>query len=156
MSNKTERQIEIVQDYFFGKLWNEKNLSVADTIFADEFVTESIGLEPSNWVSMHGVGPNSMKHHVSWWLEIIPDAKMRVIDITATGNKVITNWELRGTVRGKIFGIEPTNRRVAIQGCTVSIFQEDKIALNKTLFDVLGFFQQINVLPETAEILKKG
>ena len=29
-----------------------------------------------------------MKHHIKWWLEIIPDAKMKVIDIAATGNEV--------------------------------------------------------------------
>lgn len=155
MSEKIDKHIKIVNDYFFNEIWNEKKLSAADRIFTDEFITESIALESSNWVSMHGTGPNSMKHHVNWWLQIIPDAKMQVIDIAATDDKVITNWELRGTIQGEIFGINPKNQEVTILGCTISIFEGDKIKLNKTLFDVLGFFQQINILPPTTEILKK-
>jgi predicted ester cyclase len=156
MTNETDSHIKIIEDRFIKKLWNENNLATAENIFTDDFITESIAPEPSNWVSMHGTGPGSMKHHIKWWREIIPDAKMQVIDIAATGNKVITNWELRGKMNGKIFGISPTNQEVLIVGCTVSIFQGDKISLNKTLFDKLGFFQQINVLPSTKEILKEG
>ena len=155
MTNETDSHINIIKDRFIKELWNEANLATAENIFTDDFITESIALEPSNWVSMHGTGPDSMKHHVKWWLEIIPDAKMKVIDIAATGDKVIMNWELQGTMQGKIFGVSPTNQEVLILGCTVSVFQGDKISLNKTLFDKLGFFQQINVLPNTSEMLKE-
>jgi len=155
MISDTGTHINIIRDCFFNELWNEKKLQVADNIFTDDFITESIGLESSGWASIHGIGPTSMKHHIMWWLDIIPDAKMKVIDITATGDTVITNWELRGTMRGTIFGINPTNQQVHIFGCTVSYFQGDKINLNKTLFDKLGFFQQISILPSTESILKK-
>lgn len=155
LMNDTDNHIKIVTDSFFKELWNSKNFPCADDIFTDNFMTESIALEPSNWISIHGKGPGSMKHHIKWWLEIIPDAKMKLIDIAATGNKVITNWELQGTMRGEIFGVKPTNQKIQIVGCTVSVFQGDKIALNKTLFDRLGFFQQINVLPATEKIVKQ-
>jgi predicted ester cyclase len=154
MKNRTTEQLNIVVN-FFQELWNERKLNIADNIFSTDFITESIGLEPSNWESTHGKGPNSMRHHIEWWLTIIPDAKMEVIDIVGSGDKVITNWKLTGTIKGVIFGVEPTNREVFIFGCTVSIFQDNKIALNKTLFDKLGFYQQINVLPPTSEIFKK-
>jgi hypothetical protein len=155
MTIDLETHIKIVRDRFFYELWNEKNLATAENIFTDDFITESIGLESSNWSSTHGTGPGSMKHHIEWWLQIIPDAKMQVIDIAATGNSVITNWELRGTMQGEIFGVRPTNQHVHIFGCTVSIFKGDKIYLNKTMFDRLGFFQQINILPPMETILKK-
>jgi len=155
MTNKTENNIKIIKDNFINEIWNERNLAIADSIFTHDFITEAIALEPSNWVSMHGTGPSSMKHHVDWWLKIIPDAKMHVIDIAATSNKVITNWELRGTMQGKLFGVSPTNQEVIIFGCTISIFQNDKIRLNKTLFDRLGFLQQINILPSSQEMLKE-
>ena len=155
MANDTDYHIKIIKDRFFRELWNEQNFAIADNLFTDDFITESIAPEPSNWVSIHGTGPDSMKHHIKWWLEIIPDTKMEVIDIAATGYKVITNWELRGIMKGEIFGAKPTDQAVHILGCTVSIFQGDKISLNKTLFDRLGFLQQINVLPPTEKILKQ-
>jgi hypothetical protein len=149
-------RIGIVRDKFFSELWNQRNFASADSIFTDDFITEAIALEPSNWASIHGKGPESMKHHIQWWLDILPDAKMSVIDIAASGDKVISNWELRGTMEKAVFGVQPTHREIIIFGCTVSVFLGDKISLNKTLFDRLGFFQQINVLPPSSELFKSG
>jgi SnoaL-like polyketide cyclase len=154
MEDEIQRRIRIVKDKFFLELWNERNFASADDIFTNDFITESIALEPSNWTSVHGKGPESMKHHVQWWLEIIPDAKMKVIDIAASNDKVISNWELKGTMKKAVFGIKPTHREIIILGCTVSMFEGDKISLNKTLFDRLGFLQQMNVLPASSELFQ--
>jgi hypothetical protein len=151
---ESENRITIVREKFFSELWNQRNFAAADYIFTDDFITEAISLEPSNWASIHGKGPESMKHHIQWWLDIIPDAKMSVIDIAASGDKVISNWELRGTMEKAVFGVQPTHREMIIFGCTVFVFLEDKISLNKTLFDRLGFFQQINVLPPSGELFR--
>src|ERR1051325_1000178 len=99
MPNEIENRIRTVRDKFFSELWNQRNFASANGIFTDDFITESIAHEPSNWASIHGKGPESMKHHIRWWLEIIPDAKMKVIDITASEDKVISNWELIGTMK---------------------------------------------------------
>ena len=154
MPNEIENRICTVRDKFFSELWNQRNFASANGIFTDDFITESIALEPGNWASIHGKGPESMKHHIRWWLEIIPDAKMKVIDITASEDKVISNWELMGTMKKAVFGIKPTDRQVIIYGCTVSVFQGDKISLNKTLFDRLGFLQQLKALPSSSELFK--
>jgi len=156
VSNQIENRISIVKDKFFLELWSERNFASADDIFTDDFITESIGLESANWISIHGKGAESMKHHIRWWLEIIPDAKMKVIDIAGSHDKVISNWELRGTMKKAVFGVEATHREIIILGCTVSIFKGDKITLNKTLFDKLGFLQQINILPSSSELFKSG
>jgi steroid delta-isomerase-like uncharacterized protein len=154
VGDQIENRISTVRDRFFPELWNQRNFGAADYIFTDDFVTESIALEPSDWASIHGTGPESMKHHIRWWLDIIPDAKMRVIDIAGSEDKVISNWELRGTMEKAVFGVPATHKGIIIFGCTVSIFRGEKISLNKTLFDRLGFFQQINVLPPTGELFK--
>ena len=104
MTNDTDNHIKIIKDLFFSELWNEKKFATADNMFTDDFTTESIAPEPSNWATIHGTGPDSMKHHIRWWLEVIPDAKMEVIDIAATRFKIITNWELRGTRKEKFSG----------------------------------------------------
>jgi hypothetical protein len=154
MLNQLESRIDRVKTKFFLELWNERNFASAYEIFTNDFTTESISLEPSNWSSIHGQGPESMIHHIRWWLEIIPDAAMNVIDIISSKDIVISNWELRGTMKKAVFGFPPTNREIVIFGCTVSIFREEKICLNKTLFDRLGFLQQINALPGSSELFK--
>jgi hypothetical protein len=154
MVDQLENRITTIRDKFFLGLWNERNFASADDMFTGDFITEAIALESSNWISIHGKGPESMKHHVQWWLDIIPDARMTVLDIAASGDKVISNWELRGTMKKTVFGKKPTNGEIIILGCTVSIFRGDKISLNKTLFDRLGFLQQINALPASSELFK--
>jgi hypothetical protein len=154
MVNSSEDRISIIRDTFFQELWNQRNFACADHIFTDDFITESIALEPSNWSSIHGTGPESMKQHIRWWLDILPDAKMSVADIACNANEVISNWELRGTMQKAAFGVVPTNKGLIIYGCTVSLFREDRICLNKTLFDRLGFLQQIKVLPPSGELFK--
>jgi hypothetical protein len=155
MKTLIENHIRTIKDKFVLELWNKRNFESADNIFTSEFITESIGLDPGNWASIHGKGPESMKHHIKWWLEILPDAIMKVLEITASEDKSISNWELRGTMKKAVFGVKPTNKEVIISGCTVSIYQGEKINLNKTLFDRLGFLQQINVLPPSVEIFKE-
>jgi hypothetical protein len=154
MANSWEDCVSTVRDKFFAELWNQRNFACAGHIFTDDFITESIAMEPGNWASIHGYGPESMQHHVRWWLDILPDAKMNVLDIAAAENKVISNWELRGTMKKAAFGVEPTNDAIIIYGCTVSFFRGEKICLNRTLFDRLGFLQQINVLPPSSDLFK--
>jgi predicted ester cyclase len=78
-----------------------------------------------------------------------------VIDITATGNTVISNWQSEGNAIKAMFGTEPTGQKIQIAGMTVSYIKEDRIIMNKTLIDSLGLFQQIGILASTAELVNK-
>jgi predicted ester cyclase len=97
-----------------------------------------------------------MKHHIRWWLESIPDLFFRIIDIAATGNTVICNWQAEGKVMKAMFGTELTGQKIQIAGTTVSYFKGNRIAMNKTLVDTLGLFQQIGLLAPTAELVNQG
>ena len=148
------KPIEIVKQ-FFEEIWNDRKFHIADDIFTNDFITGSIGLDPANWEANHGNGPESMKHHIKWWLQIIPDAKMTINHMAGSNNEVITIWELNGTMKEALFGIQATNKSLRISGATISLFEGEKIKLNKTQVDLLGLFQQIGLLPRTTELLKK-
>jgi len=97
-----------------------------------------------------------MKHHIRWWLESIPDLFFYIIDIAAAGNTVICNWQAEGKVIKAMFGAEVTGQKIQIVGATVSYFKGDRIAMNKTLIDTLGIFQQIGLLASTTELVNQG
>ncbi|MFY0629374.1 MAG: ester cyclase [Flavobacteriaceae bacterium] len=139
-------KIRVIKEQFAKALWNDKNFEVAYQIFADEFVTESINYNPTTWEDLHGKGPESMIHHIKGWLEVIPDATMKIIEANENENSVIETWELSGTMKGSMMGIEPTNQQITIVGSTVSIFEGDKIKMNKTLVDVYGLLHQIGAV----------
>src|SRR5436305_14284996 len=111
-------QIKIIEEAFFARLWNERALKVADKIFTDHFVTESIGLDKGNWIESHGRGPESMKHHIKWWLDAIPDIRFEVIDIASTEDTAVYHWKAKGTMKGAMYGVKATNGAITIFGLT--------------------------------------
>lgn len=140
---KEMNKIAIVQDLFFQKLWNDRKMEVASEIFTEDFWTESEAHQPSDWVIAHGKGPASMIHHIEWWLKILPDATMNLVEAVEDEDKVIYSWILEGTMKGNLLGQEPNNQRLKILGNTVSYFEGNKIKKNKTLLDKYGLMQQI-------------
>lgn len=148
--------MEIVEAKFFKQIWNQRKLELANEVFTEDFVTESIGLNESNWAKIHGKGPESMKHHILWWLESVPDLSFSIIDIAAAGNTVICNWQSEGIVLKALFGMEFTGQKIQILGMTVSYIKDNRITMNKTLVDSLGLFQQIGLLPPIIELVNKG
>ncbi len=143
---RERKRISIVEDKFIEALWNERKFEVADEIFTEDFYTESFTFKPGNWIDVHGKGPESMIHHIKWWLTILPDAQLEVIDLVGHGDTVIQTWELTGTMEGALLGQAPLHKRLIIKGSTVLLFQEDRIKMNKTLLDRHGLMLQLGVL----------
>ena len=139
-------KIETVKNVFATSLWNNRQFEVAPNLFHDDFVTLPMAGGAGNWVDMHGKGPESMVHHIKWWLEILPDAELHIQDIAVNADTVIENWVLKGTMKGALLGVQPTNQLIKIHGCTVSIFEGKKIKLHKTLLDKFDLMQQIGAL----------
>ncbi|MEO1218679.1 MAG: ester cyclase [Bacteroidota bacterium] len=137
---------EIVKQKFFQSLWNEHEFDIAHEIFTDDFYTESMSFETSNWIEMHGKGSESMIHHVKWWLDIIPDAKMHITGIAANDNMVVVTWQLVGTMKGKLLDHLPNHKSLEISGCSQIYFKGDRIKMNRTLLDKYGLFEQIGAL----------
>lgn len=137
---------EIVEQKFIQELWNEKNFETASEIFLNDFHTQSMSFEPSNWIEMHGLGAESMIHHIKWWLGIIPDAKMLINSIAENGDTVLITWKLVGTMKGEILKQLPNNKLLEIPGCTEILFEGKKIKMNKTLLDKYGLMKQIGAL----------
>lgn len=141
-----ENKIEMIKENFSQALWNERKFEIAHEIFTEDFITESISNEPVDWIGMHGKGPESMIHHIKWWLEILPDAQLNIIEAVEGENMIMETWELTGTMQGELAGIAPTGKPVKIMGATVAYFEGDKIRLHKTILDRYGLMQQIGGL----------
>ncbi|MEO0897162.1 MAG: ester cyclase [Bacteroidota bacterium] len=139
-------KMEIVRQKFFQSLWNEHEFDIAHEIFTDDFYTESMSFENSNWIDMHGKGAESMIHHIRWWLEIIPDAKMHITGIAESDTMVVVTWQLVGTMKGKLLDYLPNHKLLEISGCSQIYFKGDRIKMNRTLLDKYGLFVQIGAL----------
>jgi len=138
---------------FYDELWNRRELSVADDIFATDCVTHQL----QSGVASVGTprGPEAVKDHVDEWLAGFPDLRFEVEELIAEANLVTSRAEMRGTHTGRWLGIAPRGKEVSIRMCVTHRIEDGKIAEDWVLVEALGFFQQLGLVPETKEFLSE-
>jgi steroid delta-isomerase-like uncharacterized protein len=137
---------------FVEELWNGRRLDVADAIFAEDCVTHQLRSgAPDDAVPR---GPQAIKEHVAGWLASFPDLRFSVEQILSEGDRVVMQLLMEGTHQGTWMGISPTGKRLHIRMITIHRIANSKIAEDWVLVESLGFFQQLGVLPETAELIR--
>jgi steroid delta-isomerase-like uncharacterized protein len=93
-------------------------------------------------------GPDAMAEYFRALFAALPDFHMRVVTIAETGEDVFVHWHLTGTQTGAPFeGIDPTGRRVAIDGMDHFVIRDGKVMTNFAVYDQMQFARQIGLLP---------
>jgi len=125
---------------FVEEAFNEGNLEVADEVYAPAFVShESDGpVERS---------PEYVKGFVDTYRGPFPDGHTTVEDSIAEGDRVAYRWTFRGTHRGELMGIGPTERQVTITGLTVDRVSGSEIEEEWYKFGRLGMLQRLVAAP---------
>ena len=101
-------------------------------------------------------GPPAFKAFAIWLHLVWSDAAMTVDELIGEGDRVMARWTFRGVHTGELFGIPPTGKAVAYAGINIFRVAEGKLAESWDLFDRLWQWQQLGVLPDTAEFLAKA
>ena len=139
---------------FYEELWNKRNLSIADEIISPHCVTHQLQSgAPSVAVPR---GPEAVKHHISEWLSGFPDLHFAVEQVVAEEDLVVSRSVMRGTHTGRWLGQAPTNKEVNIRLMVTQRIASGKIVEDWVLVEVLGFFQELGLLPATEEIISKA
>jgi steroid delta-isomerase-like uncharacterized protein len=137
---------------FVEELWNARRLDVADQIFSEDCVTHQLRsgvlAEPARR------GPQAVKEHVSGWLMSFPDLRFNIEQMIAERDRVVSQLVMEGTHQGTWMGISPTGKRLHIRMITIHRILNSKIAEDWVLVESLGLFQQLGVLPSTAELIR--
>jgi predicted ester cyclase len=136
---------------FVEKLWNERKLELADTIFDENCHTHQLR-SGSPAVSIPR-GPAAIKTHVAEWLSAFPDLRFVIEQIFAEGDRVFSLLAMEGTQSGQWLGIPPTGKRVNIRMVTIHRIQSGRIIEDWVLVESLGLFQQLGALPPTKDFL---
>jgi len=137
---------------FVEELWNARRLEVADQIFSEDCVTHQLRsgvlAEPARR------GPQEMTEHVSGWLMSFPDLRFHIEQMIAERDRVVSQLMMEGTHQGTWMGISPTHKKLQIRMITIHRIANGKIAEDWVLVESLGFFEQLGVLPGTAELIR--
>jgi predicted ester cyclase len=143
----------IIVRRFVDELWNDRNLKVADEIFASECLTHQ--LRSDTEISSAPRDPDTLKKHVSEWLTAFPDLHFTLEQTVAGDDRVASQISMSGTHKGEWMGISPTGKQVRLRMLTIHRIVDGKIVEDWVLVDSLGFFQQLGLVPSREEILAR-
>jgi len=91
-------------------------------------------------------GREGFRRHVAFFHEVFSELEVTVEDLLTEDGRTVDFWSLRGTHRGKLWGIEPTGRRIS--GHTVSILKvrDGKVIEYESRPERLAFLLQLGSL----------
>jgi steroid delta-isomerase-like uncharacterized protein len=130
-----------------AELWNQKNLGIADEVFATDFANH----DPS-WPGVTDL--ESFKEWATGWLSAAPDLEIVIEDVVTAGDKVAGRWISRWTDVAGIAGSEPTGKQIEVTGMDICRIAGGKIVERWWAKDVFGAMQQLGVLPPPGESRK--
>lgn len=134
-----ERNEEIIRR-FVREIVNAGNYDVADDLFAEDYVRH----DPT--VPEEKRGPEGFKETVEAFRSAFPDVEMTLHEVFADGEYVAFRATEIGTHEGEFMGIEPTGRRVEMEGTVIHRLEDGKVAETWAQFDVLGLLRQLGAI----------
>ena len=137
---------------FVEEMWNQRKLEVADEIIAPDCITHQ--LRGGADVAGAPRSPELVKREAQAWLVAFPDLRFDLEQMIADEDQVVSRYTLKGTHTGTWNGIPATNKKISVPMMTIHRIRDGKIVEDWVMVGVLILFQQLGILPETAEIIR--
>jgi steroid delta-isomerase-like uncharacterized protein len=124
------------------EVWTQGRMAVADELIASNFVGHIPGSPPYR-------GPAGFKALVTELRVGFPDLVLTVDDQFGEGDKVVTEYSVRGRQRGKLWGIPATGRSINLAGVVIAQLSDGKIVEEWREWDRRKILEQLGMLPAT-------
>ncbi|PYN84116.1 MAG: hypothetical protein DMD87_28910 [Candidatus Rokuibacteriota bacterium] len=92
-------------------------------------------------------GREAGRQFMQIYVSAFPDLHFDIDQMLGEGDFVVTRWTAKGTHRGELMGIKPTNRRTITHGCTVVQIKSGKLVHDWIYWDTGHLLRQLGVLP---------
>lgn len=137
-----EENKELVERYL-GEIWTAGgDARVEDLLAADHFHRWGVGGDT--------VGPEAFTERLRMFLAAFPDFAIRVDQLVAEGDHVVSRWTATATHRGEWLGIPATERPVEYTGMNVFRIACGRIVEAWGEADHLGLLRQLGGAPDAA------
>jgi steroid delta-isomerase-like uncharacterized protein len=124
---------------FVEEFWNEGNADAAEELMAPD---AEIYMPTGERVDLEGLKDFAGAFRVSF-----PDWHSTFEELVAEGDRVAERWTGRGTHRGELLGLAPTDRRVEVPGSVFYRIVDGKIMGFRGQLDMLGLMRQLGAMP---------
>ena len=122
------------------EIWNEGNMDLADEIIGQEYADKVAG-------DGSPIGPDGFKQAVDGIRSAFPDFNISIDDMISEDDKVALVWTFKGTHKGELMGIAPTDKRVEFDGVYLYKFREGKLVERSGKRDMFNLMKQLGVIP---------
>lgn len=97
------------------------------------------------------VGIDSARAFYSNFLTGFSDIRFVFSDVFGQGNKLVKHWKFKGKNTGNFFGMPPTGKDVDLDGATIVLMRDGKIAEEQDFYDNLDLMTQLGQIPVPAK-----
>jgi predicted ester cyclase len=126
-------------------------------------------LDESYEPDMHSQSREQLKRSIITLRSGLPDLRMTIEDLVSEDDEISIHWSMHGTHAGHwpalgaedllsqrpngedhiriVHDLEPTNRRVSIEGMSLFRLRDGRIVFQRTLIDQLSLLRQLGALP---------
>jgi len=136
---------------FIDQMWNQRQLELADQIFAPDCVTHQLrgGADPTGAPRT----PELVRREAESWLAAFPDLKFEIQQMIAAEDYVVSRYTMNATHTGTWNGVAATNKKVSVPMMTIHRIHNQKIVEDWVLVGTLTLFQQLGLVPDTPTII---
>ena len=135
----TEKNKAIIRR-FWEEVFNGRKLSLIEELFTTDWVYHGVG-------GQNIYGLKGLKEFLADYHNAFPDIQVKVENLIAEGDKVVSHVISHGTHKGELMGIAPTGKQVTVPVICISRFVDDKIGEDWEIIDLFGMLQQLDVIP---------
>ena len=122
------------------EIFNQGDMAVIPELVDEHFVYHGIGGRDVN-------GTEGFERMVRFVRNAFPDLHVTMEDVLTEGDKVIIRINYRGTHKGELFGVSPTNNPVNMDEIIIAIWKDGKEVEAWGILDMYTMMQQLGVIP---------
>lgn len=145
-NHNPEQNKQVVQR-FVEECWNQGNLNKAS-----EFLTDQVRFHDPVFPGL-SPGIQNIKNHIEVCRRAFPDLRFTIDDTIAERNEVVLHWSAHGTHKGQFLGMQPTQRKVTIDGTSIYRLEGSKIAESHANWNLATMMAQLGVLEVPKEAM---
>lgn len=87
------------------------------------------------------------KRDVQMYRDAFPDLSGTILGVCAEGDVVCMHWRMTGTHQKRLLGIEPTGKKLSVEGISFDRFRGGKLVESFSQWDTLKFLQGLGIVP---------
>ncbi|HYU32794.1 MAG TPA: ester cyclase [Thermoanaerobaculia bacterium] len=129
--------------FMVKKVFNEGDLDFLDLLMAPDAVSHEMEIFGPSAAR----GPEAVRQFIRVFRSAFPDLRVTVLDQIGEGERVVTRWQMEGTQKNRLMGIEATHRFMRIEGIRIDRIANGRIAETWNKWDTLDMLRQLGATP---------